>query len=83
MTKRARSAGSFGCYEAGPAPCLASANQYRRENLHTTYKGFKSRANITWHIFTGCARSTTPGRRASARAPSTGSSGCYVRGRCQ
>ena len=42
--------GSFGCYEAGPAPCLASATNIDDENLRTTYKGFKSRANVTWHI---------------------------------
>jgi iron complex outermembrane recepter protein len=42
--------GSFGCYEAGPAPCLASATNIDAENLHTVYKGFKSRANMTWHI---------------------------------
>jgi outer membrane receptor protein involved in Fe transport len=43
--------GSFGCYEAGPAPCLASATNIDAENLRTTYKGFKSRVNLTWHIF--------------------------------
>src|SRR5450432_1337381 len=42
--------GSFGCYEAGPAPCLASATNIDAENLHTKFKGFKSRANLTWHI---------------------------------
>ena len=43
-------AGSFGCYEAGPGPCFASATNIDAENLHTTYTGFKSRANVTWHI---------------------------------
>lgn len=43
--------GSFGCYEAGTGPCLASATNIDAENLNTTYKGFKSRANLTWHIF--------------------------------
>ncbi|MEA3176655.1 MAG: iron complex outerrane recepter protein [Gammaproteobacteria bacterium] len=43
--------GSFGCYEAGPAPCLASATNIDGENLKNTYKGFKSRANVTWHVF--------------------------------
>jgi outer membrane receptor protein involved in Fe transport len=43
--------GSFGCYEAGAAPCLASATNIDGENLRTTYTGFKSRANLTWHIF--------------------------------
>jgi len=42
--------GSFGCYEAGPAPCLASANNIDAANLRTTYRGFKSRGNITWHF---------------------------------
>ena len=42
--------GSFGCYEAGLAPCLASATNIGDENLQTTYKGFKSRANLTWRI---------------------------------
>ena len=42
--------GSFGCYEAGPGPCLASATNIDAENLRTTYTGFKSRANLTWHI---------------------------------
>ena len=42
--------GSFGCYEAGPGPCLASATNIDAENLHTKYKGFKSRANVTWHV---------------------------------
>ena len=42
--------GSFGCYEHGPAPCLASATSIDGENLHTKYKGFKSRANLTWHF---------------------------------
>jgi iron complex outermembrane receptor protein len=47
--------GSFGCYEAGAAPCLASATNIDAENLHTVYKGFKSRANVTWHFLAGCA----------------------------
>ena len=41
--------GSFGCYEAGPAPCLAYANNIDAAHLATTYQGFKSRANVTWH----------------------------------
>jgi iron complex outermembrane receptor protein len=49
-TEKGAVVGSFGCYEAGPAPCLASATNIDAENLHTTYKGFKSRANVTWHI---------------------------------
>jgi iron complex outermembrane recepter protein len=42
--------GSFFCYEAGPAPCLASATNIDAENLRSTYTGFKSRVNLTWHI---------------------------------
>ena len=42
--------GSFGCYEAGPDTCLASASNIDAADLHTTYKGFKSRGNLTWHF---------------------------------
>jgi outer membrane receptor protein involved in Fe transport len=48
--ERGTVAGSFFCYEAGPGPCLASATNIDAENLHTKYTGFKSRANVTWHI---------------------------------
>lgn len=41
---------SFGCYGAGPPPCLASATNLDAEHLKTTYTGFKSRANLTWKI---------------------------------
>ena len=43
-------AGSFYCYEAGLPPCLIYSTNIDAENLHTTYSGFKSRANLTWHI---------------------------------
>jgi len=43
-------AGSFGCYEAGLPPCLASSTSIDSENLRTAYTGFKSRVNVTWHI---------------------------------
>ncbi|MGB6308706.1 MAG: TonB-dependent receptor [Steroidobacteraceae bacterium] len=45
-------AGSFSCYEAGPGPCYTSSSTTNidAENLHTKYTGFKSRANVTWHI---------------------------------
>jgi iron complex outermembrane recepter protein len=49
-TEKGDYSGSFGCYEAGPAPCLASANNIDAANLRTTYKGFKSRGNVTWHF---------------------------------
>jgi iron complex outermembrane recepter protein len=42
--------GSFGCFEAGPPPCLASATNINAENLHSNYSGFKSRGNVTWHV---------------------------------
>ena len=42
--------GSFGCYLAGPPPCLASALNLNDENLRTTYTGSRSRANLTWKI---------------------------------
>jgi iron complex outermembrane recepter protein len=41
---------SFGCYEAGPPPCLAGASNIDDANLRTTYTGTRSRANITWHV---------------------------------
>jgi iron complex outermembrane recepter protein len=42
---------SFGCFEAGPPPCAtASSTNINAENLHSTYSGFKSRGNVTWHI---------------------------------
>ncbi len=44
--------GSFYCYEAGAPPCLLSPATVNigAENLNTTYSGFRSRANLTWHI---------------------------------
>ena len=50
--ERGAESGSFGCYEAGAPPCLNSAAtvDIGKENLRTTYTGFKSRANLTWHI---------------------------------
>jgi iron complex outermembrane recepter protein len=50
-TEKGAVTGSFGCYEAGPAPCLASATNIDGEHLRTTYTGLKSRVNLTWHIF--------------------------------
>jgi iron complex outermembrane recepter protein len=44
------SVGSFGCYDAGPPPCLASAHNLNAEDLRTTYTGARSRANLTWRI---------------------------------
>ena len=44
------SVGSFGCYEAGPPPCLASASNLNALGLRNTYTGTRSRANLTWKI---------------------------------
>ena len=43
---------SFGCFEAGtPAGgCIAGANNLDKRNLSLKESGFKSRANLTWHI---------------------------------
>ena len=51
-TEKGAVTGSFGCYEAGPEPCPAPAFAVNIDdaNLNTTYKGFKSRANLTWHF---------------------------------
>jgi len=69
--------GSFGCYEAGPAPCLASATNIDDEHLANTQKGFKSRANVTWHIFPDALVYYTwsQGFRPGAF---NRSSGCYI-----
>jgi outer membrane receptor protein involved in Fe transport len=48
--ERGDATSSFGCYEAGPAPCLAGATDIDALGLHTQFKGFKSRANISWHF---------------------------------
>jgi iron complex outermembrane recepter protein len=42
---------SFGCYADGPPPCTANAiysNDLSAHNLNVSYKGFKSRANLSW-----------------------------------
>jgi outer membrane receptor protein involved in Fe transport len=52
-TEKGTVAGSFYCYEAGPAPCpqpRPSSTNIDDENLHNNYHGFKSRANLTWHF---------------------------------
>ncbi len=72
--------GSFGgCYEAGLPPCVSSPATFNidAENLRTTYKGFKSRANLTWHILPDVLAYYTwsQGFRAGAF---NRSSACYV-----
>jgi outer membrane receptor protein involved in Fe transport len=42
---------SFGCFEAGVAPCATEdATNLNAESLKSKYSGFKSRANVTWHV---------------------------------
>jgi iron complex outermembrane recepter protein len=77
--------GSFGCYEAGPAPCLASATNIDDEHLENSQKGFRSRANVTWHVFPDALLYYTwsQGFRPGAF---NRTSGCYVpdaTGTCQ
>jgi iron complex outermembrane recepter protein len=69
--------GSFGCYEAGLAPCYASATNIDAENLHTTYQGAKSRGNVTWHFLPDALVYYTwsQGFRPGAF---NRSSGCYI-----
>jgi iron complex outermembrane receptor protein len=76
-TEKGAVTGSFGCYEAGPGPCLASATNIDGENLKTTYKGFKSRGNVTWHILPDALVYYTwsQGFRPGAF---NRSSGCYI-----
>ena len=45
------SVSSFGCYAGGPPPCTGNApynNDLSAQHLDITYKGFKSRANVSW-----------------------------------
>src|ERR1700733_9625359 len=76
-TEKGAVVGSFGCYEAGPGPCLASATNIDAEDLHTVYKGFKSRANLTWHFLPDALVYYTwsQGFRPGAF---NRSSGCYI-----
>jgi outer membrane receptor protein involved in Fe transport len=42
---------SFGCYDGGAPPCAAEdANNINKLNLSSTYSGFRSRANLAWHV---------------------------------
>ncbi|HEY2634634.1 MAG TPA: TonB-dependent receptor [Steroidobacteraceae bacterium] len=50
-TAQGSSVSSFGCYADGPAPCTGNvpySNDLSAHNLNITYKGFKSRANLSW-----------------------------------
>jgi iron complex outermembrane recepter protein len=69
--------GSFGCYEAGPAPCPNKPTSIDDEHLANTQKGFKSRANLTWHVFPDALVYYTwsQGFRPGAF---NRSSGCYI-----
>jgi iron complex outermembrane recepter protein len=41
---------SFGCADAGPAPCYAGGTNIGAENLNQKFSGFKSRANLSWKV---------------------------------
>jgi outer membrane receptor protein involved in Fe transport len=43
---------SFSCFEAGAPPggCISGGNNIDAKHLASTESGFKSRANLTWHI---------------------------------
>ncbi len=50
-TAAGSSVSSFGCFEDGPPPCTGNTaynNDLSAEHLNISYKGFKSRGNITW-----------------------------------
>ena len=50
-TARGASVSSFGCYAGGPPPCTGNvpySNNLSANRLDITYKGFKSRGNISW-----------------------------------
>jgi outer membrane receptor protein involved in Fe transport len=76
-TEKGAVVGSFGCYEAGLAPCYASATNIDEENLHTVYQGAKSRGNVTWHFLPDALVYYTwsQGFRPGAFNRSTG---CYI-----
>lgn len=42
----------FGCFQAGvqPTGCIVGANNLDKRNLNSSESGFKSRANVTWHL---------------------------------
>jgi outer membrane receptor protein involved in Fe transport len=56
------SASSFGCWEDGPPPCTGNqvsgglslngedSNNETTNRFNTVYKGFRSRANLSWHV---------------------------------
>ena len=50
VTEKGSQYESFGCFESGTAPCTYYGKNIDAENLGKTYSGFKSRANITWHV---------------------------------
>jgi iron complex outermembrane receptor protein len=41
---------SFGCIDHGPAPCAEDGGNLGARHLESTYTGFRSRANLTWHV---------------------------------
>jgi iron complex outermembrane recepter protein len=71
--------GSFSCYEAGLPPCLTYATGIDAEHLKNSYSGFRSRANLTWHILPDVLAYYTwsQGFRPGAF---NRNSGCYIPG---
>ncbi len=61
-TEEGFSASSFGCYEGGPPPCTANqvgsggslngidSNNETANDFNKVYSGFRSRANLSWHV---------------------------------
>jgi iron complex outermembrane recepter protein len=41
---------SFGCFAAGTAPCTAGATSIDGEHETSTFTGWRSRGNLSWHI---------------------------------
>jgi iron complex outermembrane recepter protein len=49
-TQTGSDASSFGCVDAGPAPCSNGATNENKLHLEDTYTGTRSRGNLTWHV---------------------------------
>jgi iron complex outermembrane receptor protein len=61
-TEEGFSASSFGCFAGGPPPCTANqvgtggslngidSNNETANNFNKVYAGFRSRANLSWHV---------------------------------
>src|ERR1700733_6036161 len=49
-TQTGSDASSFGCQDAGPAPCTNGATNENVKHLDNIYTGSRSRGNLTWHV---------------------------------